>query len=145
VTQYIGTPHYLTREHLGVLDQKGFEFGSHSVTHPHLTLISEKNAFQEIRDSRMELQRLSKTPISSFAYPYGDYNAALVRMVQDVGYDAALTIREGNCSQDSDVHALPRKQVLKTPFIILPVIARASFDGILNWLSRQRFWTGDSA
>ena len=71
-------------------------FGSHTVTHCHLTRLSESEAREEIISSRKRLEDRLEVPISSFCYPYGDYNQSLADIVREAGYSCACSTRKGN-------------------------------------------------
>jgi peptidoglycan/xylan/chitin deacetylase (PgdA/CDA1 family) len=71
----------------------GFEIGSHSITHPLLTRVSPSEMLHEVTGSKRELERhLGEGSCATFAYPYGDVNAAVQAAVRDAGYHAALAV-----------------------------------------------------
>lgn len=49
----------------------GISVGAHTVTHPHLTALSEAECERELRDCRNEIEQQLGTAVRSFAYPYG--------------------------------------------------------------------------
>jgi peptidoglycan/xylan/chitin deacetylase (PgdA/CDA1 family) len=63
----------LTDEQIKELS-KEFEIGAHTMTHPHLTDLSDEHALQEIAGSKEYLERLLGKPVTSFCYPAGYYN-----------------------------------------------------------------------
>ncbi|HXJ77086.1 MAG TPA: polysaccharide deacetylase family protein [Candidatus Methylomirabilis sp.] len=67
-----------------------FEVGSHTLTHPFLSLLSEEKQQREIRDSRTALSELCGREIRYFAYPAGDYDKTSLAIVRQAGYRAAL-------------------------------------------------------
>jgi len=84
VTQWIGTDvvpwwdrargvrhPWMTWDQVRRLHQKGFEVGAHTRTHVDLGGVSEDEAWAEIRDARVELERQLAAPVELFAYPYG--------------------------------------------------------------------------
>ncbi|HZW04740.1 MAG TPA: polysaccharide deacetylase family protein, partial [Anaerolineaceae bacterium] len=69
----------------------GFEFGSHTLTHPAaLTALPAEACWEEIAGSRAALTARLGTAVASFCYPRGDLNAAVVRMVAAAGYACAV-------------------------------------------------------
>jgi peptidoglycan/xylan/chitin deacetylase (PgdA/CDA1 family) len=60
---------------------KQFEIGSHTITHRHLTNLSETDAANEIVGSKFLLQRMFKQPINRFCPPRGYSNQALTDTV----------------------------------------------------------------
>jgi len=71
----------------------GIEFGSHTLTHPHLTALSSKEAAREIAESRARLEEALGCRCLSFAYPYGEWNERVRELVAEAGYEAACTTR----------------------------------------------------
>lgn len=76
----------LTENQIIELKREGFEIGSHSMTHPDLTKLTEEEISQELLRSRMLLEILLNSPIRSFAYPYGFLNGPIKKMAADAGY-----------------------------------------------------------
>jgi peptidoglycan/xylan/chitin deacetylase (PgdA/CDA1 family) len=72
-----------------------FEIGSRSRTDRRLTAIPEAEATEEISGSKRELERALGVPVTAFAYPYGDADASIRRLVEEAGYQAARGIRPG--------------------------------------------------
>jgi len=89
----------------------GHEVGSHTLTHPHLTRLNPEQAKYEIALSRHRLEELVGRPITSFAYPYGDQNAALRLLVREAGYTKAVSTIRGRARGSDDIFALPRHSI----------------------------------
>lgn len=68
----------------------GWEIGSHTVTHPLLTTLSEKDAWREIEDSKKQLEQQFGVPVRSFCYPSGNWNERVRGLVERAGYKAAV-------------------------------------------------------
>jgi peptidoglycan/xylan/chitin deacetylase (PgdA/CDA1 family) len=67
--------------------------GSHTVTHPRLSQLDKERARAEIHDSRVALEEIVGTPIDLLAFPYGDYNGAIIELCRsDDGYKHVFTI-----------------------------------------------------
>lgn len=94
------------------LASAGIEIGAHTVTHPILTRLGEKEAHAEILASKFRLQEIVGSPVTCFAYPNGrpgqDYDARHVEMVKSCGYSCAVSTAWGACRADSDRFQLPR-------------------------------------
>jgi peptidoglycan/xylan/chitin deacetylase (PgdA/CDA1 family) len=73
----------------------GHEIGAHTLTHPWLTRVSELEAREEIRGSRLRLEDLFGVPVRHFCYPYGDWNPAVRDLVQEAGFATACTVEFG--------------------------------------------------
>ena len=87
----------LSIEQLNELLKAGVVIGSHTRSHPKLSEISKntEQLYQEIRESKIELENILGIPINHFAYPYGLYNDDVVESVKQSGYLTACSTRSG--------------------------------------------------
>jgi peptidoglycan/xylan/chitin deacetylase (PgdA/CDA1 family)/glycosyltransferase involved in cell wall biosynthesis len=60
----------------------GWEIGAHTMSHPRLTTLPLAEATAEIQRSKASLEAALHTQVVSFAYPYGDCNAAVKEAVR---------------------------------------------------------------
>jgi peptidoglycan/xylan/chitin deacetylase (PgdA/CDA1 family) len=90
VTRWVGTPDHLTWDEIGVMQRAGMRFGAHSLTHPWLTKLCLADAGREIADSKADLEAHVGVPVRVFAYPYGGASPAVIRLVLEAGFVAAL-------------------------------------------------------
>jgi peptidoglycan/xylan/chitin deacetylase (PgdA/CDA1 family) len=65
--------------------------GSHTLTHPRLTLVSETEAKREIFESRQKLEELLGCKIATFSFPFGAHNDELVGWCREAGYERVFT------------------------------------------------------
>lgn len=79
-------------EQLGGLAEGGWEIGSHTCSHPHLTEIDEAALEHELEGSKRECERRLGRPCHTIAYPYGDYDARVAAAAGRAGYEAACTL-----------------------------------------------------
>jgi len=86
----------------------GIDFGSHTLTHPDLTLLKEGELRKEISRSKEVLEGVLKRNISGFSYPYGFYNDDVKGIVRESSYSYARTGSNGFNSYGQDVFALRR-------------------------------------
>jgi len=87
----------------------GMEIGAHTLTHPHLSLLSPEEQQAEIAGSAMLVrERLGAAP-TGFAYPGGDYDAASVAAVRAAGLAHAVTTRSGDVRPGADSLLLHRR------------------------------------
>lgn len=66
--------------------------GAHSLTHPRLSQIPTEEAQREITGSGELMRDLFGINVRTFAFPYGDYNAATVELCRQAGYERVFTI-----------------------------------------------------
>ncbi|HLT19539.1 MAG TPA: polysaccharide deacetylase family protein [Thermomicrobiales bacterium] len=101
----------LTHDQLRDLAARGHEIGSHSSSHPFLTLVSNEQLWQEVSASREALARITGAPIDFFAYPYGDWNGQVVAAVQAAGYCGAVHAWGGAMWTPENRWAEPRIEI----------------------------------
>ena len=90
------------------LDTMGFEVGAHTMSHPRLSKISEKNCYEELHGSRQKLEKILEHEVKHLAYPFGDYNERVKMIARETGYDTACTTEKGTVTTINDMFALPR-------------------------------------
>lgn len=86
----------------------GHWIGAHTCTHPRLSLLSRKEAKEEIFSGKKKLEDCFGTPIEHFAYPYGDYSETTVELVQEAGFQTACTMHRGINLSDTSPFELKR-------------------------------------
>lgn len=89
--EWVGTRHAgeltpMSWDELGELADAGWEIGSHTCSHPHLTWIARDEVERELTESREELARRLGRPCESIAYPYGDVNDGIAAAARAAGY-----------------------------------------------------------
>lgn len=94
------------------LQRGGMQVGAHTVSHPILAKLDERQARREMVDSKACLEQLLDRPVTLFAYPNGkpgsDYSAASVALARAAGFAAGLSTVSGSATAKSDVFQLPR-------------------------------------
>jgi peptidoglycan/xylan/chitin deacetylase (PgdA/CDA1 family) len=105
-TRYLGDGRHLSVVQLREMARGGMEIGSHSVSHPDLTVLSLANRKKEIAESKRFLEDRLGKKIISFCYPSGRVNADTRRLVKNSGYLYARTTRPGFGNFDTEPHTL---------------------------------------
>lgn len=82
-------------DHVREMSDAGFEIGSHTVNHPHLTLIPDDQLEREIVDSKRALEDIIGKQVVSFAYPYGECDERVIEAVISAGYEYAVATKLG--------------------------------------------------
>jgi len=85
-----------------------FSYGSHTISHPILTMTKNDEAKKEIINSKKMLENLLNMKIKSFCYPNGDFNDETKNIVKNAGYDYACTTIKGRNKQGCDLFELKR-------------------------------------
>lgn len=97
VDVWLGTPfeHELiphSWDELRGLAEAGWEVGSHTRSHPHLTTLDDERLDAELRGSKVRLEHELQAPCTSIAYPYGDWDMRVEAAAERVGYEAGATL-----------------------------------------------------
>jgi peptidoglycan/xylan/chitin deacetylase (PgdA/CDA1 family) len=87
------------------------EIGAHSRTHRRLAQIELAELDSETKHCKKEIEDALGTQITSFSYPYGSYNPAVVESVRQAGFERACTTDNGTVSSGAERLALPRLAV----------------------------------
>ena len=102
----------MTSEQVKILHDAGMEIGGHTVNHPILARVEGSAARSEIADGKEVLESIIRSPVRAFEYPNGkpgqDYLSDHVRMVKDLGFEAAVSTSHGAARNSSDIYQLPR-------------------------------------
>jgi peptidoglycan/xylan/chitin deacetylase (PgdA/CDA1 family) len=69
---------------------RGLEVSSHTVSHPHLTTLSDAELADELRSSRQRLEDELGRPCRLLAYPYGECDERVRTAARAAGYEAAF-------------------------------------------------------
>jgi peptidoglycan/xylan/chitin deacetylase (PgdA/CDA1 family) len=121
-------------EELRAVADRGFEIGSHTVSHPHLPRLTEAEIDRELRESRARCEEQLGRPCRYLAYPYGEHDARVKILAERAGYDAAFTLhgtreRPGRFSiRRSHVYRGDSllRATLKTSFVARPAYRAAA-------------------
>jgi peptidoglycan/xylan/chitin deacetylase (PgdA/CDA1 family) len=97
IDQWLGGPHEgemhcLSWEELRTLADAGWEIGSHTRSHPHLTRLGDDELRDELGRSREECEAALGRGCTSIAYPYGDFDARVADAAGAAGYECAATL-----------------------------------------------------
>lgn len=75
---------------------EGVTLCAHTRNHPALTRITLDQARAEVRGSREDLQRELGYSPPIFAYPFGDHDDDVIKVVQQEGFDLAVSCLDGH-------------------------------------------------
>jgi peptidoglycan/xylan/chitin deacetylase (PgdA/CDA1 family) len=93
------------------LADSGFGIGSHTLTHPHLTSLSDEQLAREIVDSKHKLEDIIAREVISFSFPYGDYDGRVLDAVMAAGYKNAVSTKLGAVIEGTSLFEIPRVNV----------------------------------
>jgi biofilm PGA synthesis lipoprotein PgaB len=108
-------PLFMSWEQMREMSDSGVTFANHTVSHPHLLRRAhgesavewEQRVWNEISRAEETIHQQLQQHHKLLAYPYGEYNAALKKLLDEKGY-LAFGQQSGPVSPGSDGQALPR-------------------------------------
>jgi len=93
------------------------QLGGHTLSHPNLANCPVQSARKEVRGGKGKLEDWTDQSIQWFAYPYGGknhWNDTTKQIVQQEGFDGAVTTVRAYAGQADDRFAVPRLTVPNT-------------------------------
>ena len=106
-TGRLGEGSVLGATDLRSLSAAGFEVGAHTVSHRILTNLSAQEQAREITECKQTLQQILGREVTTFCYPRGRFDAAVVRQVKRAGYHGARGTRMLHCGREFDPFEIP--------------------------------------
>lgn len=100
----------MTADQLKEMAANGFEIGAHTLTHAHLPDLDDDQLVREIRDSKSRIEDALGLEVTSFSYPYGEYDDRALKACVEAGYTRAVTTKLGIVTSQSQFE-IPRVNV----------------------------------
>jgi peptidoglycan/xylan/chitin deacetylase (PgdA/CDA1 family) len=103
----------LTWDQIRAMSREGVSFGSHTMTHPAVSQLTEAQRETEIGESKAILEERLGDTVHHFAFPFGkteDCGTAALSVLIRYGYQSAATTIEGINGPGDDPYGLCRVQ-----------------------------------
>lgn len=97
-------------------------FGAHSVNHEILDQVSPETMKDEILASRDDIQHHIGCCIKTFAYPNGNHDKNIIRVLEKNGFYGAVTTQKGFLSSSTSPMKIPRVAVHEDVSSTIPVL-----------------------
>ena len=92
----VGRAHHMTWDEIRELDAQGMEIGCHTLTHLILTkLKSDEQLRHEIVAAKDMIEARIGHPVTSLAYPFGQYDERVVEAAREAGFTSARSTWPG--------------------------------------------------
>jgi peptidoglycan/xylan/chitin deacetylase (PgdA/CDA1 family) len=105
-------PMHLSWTEVSEMANAGLEFGSHTLTHPILTNVSEDQLTVEVAQAKTIIEKRLKRQIIAFSYPVGRFDARVQAAVSNQGFQFAVSYQNHAAYETSSQRfALPRIHV----------------------------------
>ncbi|HLX45875.1 MAG TPA: polysaccharide deacetylase family protein [Bryobacteraceae bacterium] len=124
------------------LHKIGIQFGSHTVTHPHLSEMGVTDVEYEVRQSKAVIEERLGCAVTSFAYPYAfpeadrPFRQVLRSLLDESGYQCGVSTILGTADRSDDRYFMKR----------LPIntwdderLFKAKLDGAYDWLHTVQY------
>jgi hypothetical protein len=102
----------LTWTQIKEMSQNKIVFGSHTKSHPILTRINIDVLFNELSESKKEIENILGIGVKHFCYPNGkkeDYNNNTIKMLNELSYVSSVTTIPGyNTFNNQNIYDLRR-------------------------------------
>ena len=113
----------------------GITFGAHTITHPHLTGLSNDQIEMEICKSRDLIKEKLGKKVTSFCYPYEDFDERVMNIVKKCDFDSACS---GSLGVKNDINTLfSLKRIPIWPETTLSYF-RFAFSGFYDFLIKRK-------
>lgn len=112
----------------------GISFGSHSIRHASLASLSIDAVASELIRSRAAIEDHLDQPVKHLSYPFGtlrDFNAAVIGVARESGYECACTAVSGLNLQDCNLYSLRRTKIEQDD--TLPMFLKVLDGGLDAW------------
>lgn len=104
---------YLSPDNVRQMSSSGLvEIGAHTLDHPNLASMNADDQWTQINGSKEYLQKTFGVNVTSFAYPYGQYNATSVALVAKAGFLTAVTTQPGIIQNPQQPYLLHRARAV---------------------------------
>lgn len=114
VSGFVGTPRYMNWAQIRTLDRDGMEIGVHTIHHLDLTTLTASQLWQEVYQSKRQIEKHIGRPAVVFAYPSGAFDSLVLDDVRRTGYLAAVSTLPGTLHAQSTIDYLFRVEILNS-------------------------------
>ncbi len=107
-TNPIDHAQFMTWAQLQEMAAAGMDIQAHTLSHPHLRTLAPDAAYKEIVESKAILEKRLGKPIIALAYPFGEYNNAVIDLLKRAGFESAVTLAAGYRQRADELFTLHR-------------------------------------
>ena len=118
-----------------------FIIESHGKSHQHLKNLTEEELYMQLRDPKIQIEKMLNIDSKFFCYPYGEFNNNIIQQLKSMTYLAACSSMKGiNSPLVTDIWQLNRNEVgrglSKVEFQLLLTNAIRTYDKISRWFNK---------
>jgi len=127
----------MSAEQLKALPSDLVAIGSHTMTHPVLTAISEEELQRELIGSRAKLEKILDREVKLFSFPYGASNAVVFDTCRKAGYERVFTALPVLAFCETNEFVTGRVRIEPTDWSLE---FRLKLAGAYRWLPTAYVW-----
>lgn len=90
MTVSMGRNHYMSRDDIKALADNGHVIGCHTWDHHKVTGYANDDWNLQFTKPKLQLEKITQKPVTSFAYPYGVWNLAATDSLKSHGFSTAF-------------------------------------------------------
>jgi len=123
MTVSIGRPGYMSKEEIKSLSDRGHIIAAHTWDHHNVKKYGPADFDMQLVNPKHKLEQITGKPVEYFAYPFGEWNEAIIPELKKSGYIAAFQLR---ASRDS----------IEPLYTIRRIIVPGTWDGaaLYKWM-----------
>lgn len=130
----------MTWDEVRRISSNGIVFGSHTVTHPQLKNLSEKEIEHEIKSSKEKIEDETGKTVDSFSYPFAfpedkEFKRKLKRLLERSSYLNGVSTIIGTANNSQNKYFYPRLPANSDDDVLL---FEAKLQGAYNWLCKPQ-------
>lgn len=111
IADFVGKERYLSWNELKELNSAGWQIESHTLSHPNLTNVSEEEAWDQIYESKSEIEKNIGRIVTFLSYPAGQYDKEIIELTQKASYTGAVGTDKGVENSIDGIYHLKRERV----------------------------------
>lgn len=95
ITSKLDGSYYLSHSAIKEMSDYGIDIQSHTITHPKLDSLTYDEQLIELKESKKTLESITGKPVTSIAYPFGNFNEDTIKAAKASGYSLGFTTNRG--------------------------------------------------
>lgn len=108
--------------------------GSHTVSHPKISKLSEAAAWKEMAESKKTLEDFIGKPVPTFSFPHGAFSKRDLELAKAVGYKRVFSTQPGLALRRLGEFVIPRVAVDPLEW---PIEFKLKLLGAYRWLEKS--------
>jgi peptidoglycan/xylan/chitin deacetylase (PgdA/CDA1 family) len=110
---------YLSWDEIKEMQDFGFEFQSHGISHRQMDSLSEEEVGYELIFSKKILEQRLNRPVLFFSYPFCQYNEKIKELTRKAGYQGAMGGLPDICGAPQDSFEIGRSEILESDSLFM--------------------------